>query len=211
MSSTNKNNQKNKQPTMRPNLGGSNPKKSFNPYWVYAIVLAILMGMWFFGQDNTVKEVTWSEFQEYVSDNRVKSIVIYNNKETAEAVLREESVEFVLGEPARPGRTPIILVKGSSPDAISEYIDSVKKEKNYDIQVRFDTTSEIWGILLTFLPFLLLIVFWVWMMRRMQGGGGGGSGVVLSPFHKGNSYRRAVRSGGRPAIRTTRRRPRRPR
>ncbi len=180
MSSTNKNNQKNKQPTMRPNLGGSNPKKSFNPYWVYAIVLAILMGMWFFGQDNTVKEVTWSEFQEYVSDNRVKSIVIYNNKETAEAVLREESVEFVLGEPARPGRTPIILVKGSSPDAISEYIDSVKKEKNYDIQVRFDTTSEIWGILLTFLPFLLLIVFWVWMMRRMQGGGGGGSGGVFN-------------------------------
>jgi cell division protease FtsH len=176
MSNTNQDKQK-KQPTMRPKLGGSNPKRPFNPYWVYAIVLAILMGMWFFGQDNTVKEITWSEFQEYVSDNRIQSVVIYNNKETAEAVIREESVETVFGESARTGRTPVILVKGPSPDAISEYIDSVKTEKNYDIEVRFDTTSELWGVLLTFLPFVLLIAFWIWMMRRMQGGGGGSGGV----------------------------------
>src|SRR5690554_655532 len=176
MSNTNQDKQK-KQPTMRPKLGGSNPKRPFNPYWVYAIVLAILMGMWFFGQDNTVKEITWSEFQEYVSDNRIQSVVIYNNKETAEAVIREESVETVFGESARTGRTPVILVKGPSPDAISEYIDSVKTEKNYDIEVRFDTTSELWGVLLTFLPFVLLITFWIWLMRRMQGGGGGSGGV----------------------------------
>ncbi len=181
MSSTNRDNQKGKQPTMRPKLGGSNnPKRPFNPYWVYAIVLAILMGMWFFGQDNTVKEVTWSDFQEYVRDNRVESIVIYNNKETAEAIIRDESVEHVFGNTLRSGRTPIILVKGPSPDAISEYIDLVKSEEKYDIEVRFDTTSEVWGVLLTFLPFLLLIVFWIWMMRRMQGGAGGGSGGVFN-------------------------------
>jgi cell division protease FtsH len=33
------------------------------------------------------------------------------------------------------------------------------------------------GVLLTFLPFVLLIAFWIWMMRRMQGGGGGSGGV----------------------------------
>ncbi len=181
MSSTNKNNQKGKQPTMRPKLGGNtNPKRPFNPYWVYAIVLAILMGMWFFGQDNTVKEVTWSQFQEYVKENRVKSIVIYNNKETAEAIIRDESVDHVFGSTLRAGRTPVILVKGPSPDAISEYIDLVKSEEKYDIEVRFDTTSELWGVLITFMPFLLLIVFWIWMMRRMQGGAGGGSGGVFN-------------------------------
>ena len=182
MSSINKDNQKGKQPTMRPKLGGNtNPKRPFNPYWVYAIILAILMGMWFFGQDNTVKEITWSEFQEYVRDNRIKSIVVYTNKVSAEAVIRDESVEHIFGNSLRAGRTPVILVKGPSPDAISEYIDLVKSEENYDIEVRFDTTSEVWGVLITFLPFLLLIVFWIWMMRRMQGGGaGGGGGGVFS-------------------------------
>lgn len=131
MSSINKDNQKGKQPTMRPKLGGNtNPKRPFNPYWVYAIILAILMGMWFFGQDNTVKEITWSEFQEYVRDNRIKSIVVYTNKVSAEAVIRDESVEHIFGNSLRAGRTPVILVKGPSPDAISEYIDLVKSEEN---------------------------------------------------------------------------------
>ena len=182
MSNTNKSKQQDKQPTLRPKLGGTpNPKKPFNPYWVYAIVLAILMGMWFFGQDTTVKEVKWSEFQEYVRDNRIRSVVVYNNKETAEAIVREESIPYIFGDDAtRVGRTPVIRVKGSSPDAISEFIENVKEEQNYDIEVRFDTSSEAWGVLLTFAPFLLLIVFWIWMMRRMQGGGGGGAGGVFS-------------------------------
>jgi cell division protease FtsH len=158
-------------------MGGTNPKNPINPYWIYAIALAILMGMWFFGQDSSVKEVTWSQFQEYVRDNRVKSIVIYSNKGTADAMVREESVPYIFGEDAaRAGRTPVIQVEGASADAIAEFIETVKSERNYDFEVRFDTTSEVWGILITFAPFLLLIVFWVWMMRRMQGGAGGGAG-----------------------------------
>lgn len=179
MNNTNKENKQDKQPTLRPKMGGNNnPKRPFNPYWIYAVVLALLMGMWFFGQDTSVKEVKWSDFQEYVSDNRIKSIVVYSNKETAEALVRDESVNYVFGDDAaKITRSPLILIKIPSTDAITSYIDHVKSEKNYDIEVRFDTTSELWGILLTFAPFILLIVFWIWMMRRMQGGAGGGGGV----------------------------------
>lgn len=178
---SNSNNKNDKQPTLRPKMGGTNPKSPINPYWIYAIALAILMGMWFFGQDTSVKEVTWSDFQQYVRDNRVKSIVVFSNKGTAEAMVREESVNHIFGdEAAKAGRTPVIQVEGASADAISEFIETVKTEQNYDIEVRFDTTSEMWGILITFAPFLLLIVFWIWMMRRMQGGGGGAGGGVFS-------------------------------
>ncbi|WP_286861544.1 ATP-dependent metallopeptidase FtsH/Yme1/Tma family protein, partial [Proteiniphilum sp. UBA5510] len=178
MSNTN-NNKQDKQPTLRPKIGGpNNSNRPFNPYWIYAAILAILMGMWFFGQDNTVKEVKWSEFQQYVRDNRVKSVVVFSNKETAEAVIREESASFIFGNDAsKLGKTPSIKVNVPSTDAVSEFIDKIKDEKNYEIEVRYDTTSEFWGILITFAPFILLIVFWVWMMRRMQGGAGGGSGV----------------------------------
>ncbi len=170
-------NKKDKQPTLRPKMGGTNPKSPINPYWIYAIALAILMGMWFFGQDTSVKEVTWSDFQQHVKENRVKSIVVYSNKGTAEAMVREESVNHIFGDDAaKAGRTPVIQVEGASADAIAEFIETVKTEQNYDFEVRFDTTSEMWGILITFAPFLLLIVFWIWMMRRMQGGGGGGGG-----------------------------------
>jgi len=181
MNNTNKDNKQDKQPTLRPKMGGTNPKRPFNPYWIYAVALAILMGMWFFGQDKTVKEVKWSDFQQYVLENRVQSVVIYSNKGTADAVVREESVPYIFGDDAgRVGRMPVIQVEGASADAISEFIDKVKTEQNYEIEVSFNTTSEMWGILLTFAPFILLIVFWIWMMRRMQGGAGGGSGGVFS-------------------------------
>jgi len=100
MNNTNKDSKQNKQPTLRPKIGGTNPKRPFNPYWIYAVALAILMGMWFFGQDSTVKEVKWSDFQQYVRENRVQSIVIYSNKGVADAVGREESVSQVFGEDA---------------------------------------------------------------------------------------------------------------
>src|SRR5690554_7970992 len=115
MSNTNKSKKQDKQPTLRPKLGGTpNPKKPFNPYWVYAIVLAILMGMWFFGQDTTVKEMKWSEFQEYVRDNRISSEVVNKNKETAKAIVREESIPQIFADDAnRVVRTPFIRVKES--------------------------------------------------------------------------------------------------
>ena len=80
MSNSNKDKKQDKQPTLRPNLGGNpNAKRPFNPYWVYGIIFLVLMGMFFFGQDTTMKEVKWSDFQEYVRDNRIKSLVVYDN------------------------------------------------------------------------------------------------------------------------------------
>ena len=87
-------------------------------------------------------------------------------------------MNYVFGEDAaRFSSNPFVSVNIPSTQGASEFLDTVKKEKGYDIKVRFDTSSEIWGMLLTFAPFLLIIVFWIWMMRRMQGGPGGGGGI----------------------------------
>ncbi|MDO5664783.1 MAG: ATP-dependent zinc metalloprotease FtsH [Bacteroidia bacterium] len=174
------NNQNNKpKKTVRPGgLGSPGPNQPFNAYWIYAILLMGLVGMLFFGQNKTVKKVDWSDFQEYVSDNRIESIVVYSNKDMAEAKVRSESVNYVFGEDANKfAGNPFVSVNIPSTLGASEFLDTVKKEKGYDIKVRFDTTSEIWGMLLTFAPFMLIIVFWIWMMRRMQGGPGGGGGI----------------------------------
>lgn len=184
MNNSNKNKKQDKQPTMRPHLGGKSnkPKQPFNPYWIYGVILLALGAMWIFGQDNYGgKEVKWSEFQQYINDNRIESVVVYSNKEAAEAVVRAESVPHVFGENAsRVGNKPYVSVKIPSTESASEYIDKIKTEKGYDIELRFDTTSELWGILLTFAPFFLIIIFWIWMMRRMQSGPGGAGGGVFS-------------------------------
>ncbi|MDR1516507.1 MAG: ATP-dependent zinc metalloprotease FtsH [Dysgonamonadaceae bacterium] len=171
-----KNNAKKQNKTpIPPGLGGKSPKQPFNPYWIYGLISLVLIGMLFMGQDNTTKQVGWSDFQTYIRENRISDVVVFSKKITAEARVREESIPLIFKENAdKVGKKPSILVNVPSVDYVSEFIDNVKKENNYDIKLDYNTSSELWGLLLTSAPFILIIIFWIWMMRRMQGGGGGG-------------------------------------
>lgn len=174
----NKGQQKPKSP--RPNLAGGSKRPSF--YWIYSIFFMILIGFYLFGQDKRMKEVTWSDFQQYVSDNRIESITIFSNKDVAEAKVRGESVNQVFKDDAAKFLSnPFITVKIPSTQGASDFIDTVKLENEYNIEVKFDKSSELLNIFISLLPFAFLIILWVWMMRRMQGGSGmGGGGGIFS-------------------------------
>jgi len=148
-----------------------------------------LDGTLFFGGDTTKKEISWSDFQRYVNENRIENVVVFSNKETAEAKVRPESVGVIFGnQTPSANQNPTITVHIPSTEAAAEFLDKVKAEKGYDIEVRFDRSSEIWGIILSSLPFILLIVFWIWWMRKMAQGGpaGGGGGILVSENLKHN-------------------------
>ena len=83
--------------------------------------------MFFFGGNISVKEVTWSQFQQYVNEDRVEKVVIYSNKNKAEAVVREGSVGHVFKEGAdKVKANPTIILEISSADKASEFLDKVK-------------------------------------------------------------------------------------
>lgn len=169
---------KEKQPTNTPGLGNKKPKMPFNPYWIYSIILMGLLGMWFFGGNMTKKEVIWSDFQRYVNEDRVEEIVVYSNKQSAEATVRKNSIDYIFKEDAQKvSNNPVISVQIPSNDQMSEFLDSVKKEKGYDIEVRYDSSSEMWRLLITFGPIILIIALWLIIFRRMAGGPGGPGGV----------------------------------
>ncbi len=181
LNNKNNNGQQQRPKSPRPKLGGR--KSPSTVYWIYSIFFMILIGFYFFGQDKRTKEITWSDFQQYVSDNRIESITIFSNKDVAEAKVRGESVNQVFKDDAAKFLSnPFIIVKIPSTQGASDFIDSVKIENKYDIEVKFDKSSELLNILVSLLPFALLIIFWFWMMRRMQGGSGGmgGSGGIFN-------------------------------
>lgn len=164
-----------------PNLSSKKPKTPFNPYWIYSIIIIGLLGMFFFGGNVSVKEVTWSEFQQYVNEDRIEKVVVYSKKETAEAKIREGSVQHIFKENADKVKSnPSIVVTIPSPDMAAEFLDKVKDEKGYDIETSFDSSSAISGILLGLAPFILLIAIWIFFIRRMASGGAGGAGSVFN-------------------------------
>ena len=164
-----------------PKMGNRTGKPPFNPYWIYTIIILGLLGMYFFGGNVSVKEVTWSQFQQYVNEDRVEKVVVYSKKESAKALVREGSVRHIFKENADKVKSnPSIVVTIPSADKVAEFLDTVKEEKGYDIETSFDSSSELSSILLGFLPFILLIAIWVFFIRRMSKGAGGGAGGVFN-------------------------------
>ena len=164
-----------------PNLSNKTPKTPFNPYWIYSIIIIGLLGMFFFGGNISSKSITWSEFQQYINEDRIEKVVVYSKKETAEAQVREGSVGYIFKENAEKVKSkPTVIVTIPSADKVAEFLDKVKEEKGYDIETSFDSSSAISGILLGLAPFILLIAIWIFFIRRMASGGGGGAGGVFN-------------------------------
>jgi len=169
---------------------GKGPKIPLNSYWIYMVALAIIMGIYFFSQGSSLeKEVSWSDFQKYTADNYVDKIIVYNKKNTLQAFIKPDSVEKIFDRNAdRVGKNPSIVVSIPSADKFSDFYDNVTKDKNLSIDVKYEDSSNFTDILISLLPFILLIGIWIFIMRRMSGGGGSGGGVFSVGKSKAQLY-----------------------
>ena len=65
------------------------PQFKFSLYWMYAIVIIFLAGTYLLDDNTITKEVSYSDFEKYVTDGGVEKIVIYTNKDEAIAFVND--------------------------------------------------------------------------------------------------------------------------
>lgn len=165
------------------------PKVPFNIYWIYLVALAILAGIYLFTEDTMVKETSWSDFQEYATENCIEEAVVYTKKHTLEAIVKPDSVKRVFKENAdKVGKKPTILVYIPSADRFSDFYDRIKSMDGVTMKVRYENGSDFTDILINTLPFLLLIAIWIFIFRKTSGGGSGGSGIFSVGKSKAQLY-----------------------
>ncbi|MBD5331281.1 MAG: ATP-dependent zinc metalloprotease FtsH [Bacteroides sp.] len=161
------------------------PKKPlirFNMYWMYAIVIIFLVGILYFDDNSMTREVSYSKFETYVADRGVSKIIVYSNKNEAEAFLTDSMAKVVFPNvyDSKSGVTAKILTDIPSADKLQDKIDQWQEEGVFTGEVKFEKSSDFGAMLWTFGPVVLLIVFWFVMMRRMSGKDGGGPGGVFN-------------------------------
>src|SRR5690606_13642415 len=171
-------------------------KPKFNPYWIYGIVLAAIIGFQMisggFGSSDPLK-VTPAKFIEYLKNGDVAKVDIITNKREARVYLTKEAVEKDVHKKSKPNSlipstTPIPNYKFEFGDQqnFENQVNAVIKENNLSTSVIYDTEQNVWGdFLLGLLPFVLIIGVWIFIMRRMSGGAGGGAGGQI--FNIGKS------------------------
>ncbi|QED23157.1 ATP-dependent zinc metalloprotease FtsH [Candidatus Deianiraea vastatrix] len=166
---------------------------------------------------NVATEIQMSEFLKLTEEKKVESVLMADEKvyifikEAYKLPKQPNQKENVIKSVVEKTTKEVVDVKKSpKPDYISyinpyystRIIDDLKKaDSKIEIQKRDDgglagRIFNILGMLLSWLPLLLILGFWISMNRQMNGGSKGGSGgggmMGGNPFSFGKSKAKAI-------------------
>lgn len=174
-------------------------KKGFGLGWLYILMLVAITGILFFPEGKGGDEVEWSRFQAMFQDDLFEEVTVYSSKGTVHAVVKKEAEakakKYQVGsntkEQARPSLLSKVEVTSEIPGAGAFndlYQEIMAGKKPISAKVSYvNNTTNLLNIIMSFLPLIIIIFFWVWMSRRMMGNMGGGSGGSGGIFNVGKS------------------------
>ncbi len=132
--------------------------------WIAILVAAIFFStLWPSGGESTI-QISYSEYIQILNADNMKK---------GEIVVKEN---ILIGETKEP-----LLVPGDKGKAVTRFktvlpfVDDemVKEWRERKIEIQFIKPSNEWTVILVnSLPWILILVVWIFIARRMQGGGG---------------------------------------
>ncbi len=144
-------------PVMNPNY------RNFALWAIIALLLIALFNLFQGpGQRTNSREVSYSQFIDDVSNGRVKSVTITG--ERISGTFADNGSTFQTYSPGDTGLVSRLEEKGVAITARPES----------------DGSSSLLGILLSWLPMILILGVWIFFMRQMQGGSRGAMGFGKS-------------------------------
>lgn len=158
------------------NNGGKRPR--FNITWMYAIILALLLCIYFYnGNGSGSNEMSYTEFCALGEKGGFKSIEVYTNTQEAQATLTDAMAKsmtkntpsMATGQLQKKVRTTV-----PSTDKLDDKVAQWKQSGVFRGNVTYTKASDYSSLLWSFGPIVLLIIFWFFFMGRMSGNGSGG-------------------------------------
>lgn len=174
---------------------GNNNKLKISPYWVYAVIITILLGMSIFGGDGnwqSISKTNISDFERFLNEGDVEEIIVVNQK-LAKVTLNSYGLEKsvhknvksknILGQENTSG--PHYEFEVGNLELFQRKLEQAE-DKGIQFRYEFMTIENRWmDVILGFLPIIIIIGVWIFLMRRMSGGGAGGPGGQI--FNIGKS------------------------
>jgi len=139
--------------------GGANgEQKSSMPRWVLWLILAVVLFLAFGSQlwdRSTGEEVTYTEFLALVDEGKVDNITINNSSNSITGDLKDGTSFTTTGA-----------------NQLSDADEQLLKERGVDYDYTTPQPNWFTSLIPIFLPFLFIVLFFVWMQRRAMGQAG---------------------------------------
>jgi len=168
------------------NLNPTNRSKKttfkFSIFWMYAVILIFLGGMYFLNNEgNTMdKDVSLQEFNKYVTKDHGITNIVINDDNTVVGTLNDSLASKIF-----PNQYNLIKSKGAiarvhticDQQVMTSQVNKWTEDGIYHGTFIVEQESSLSKIFWSIGPLALIIIFWIFMMRRMSGGGAGGGGI----------------------------------
>ena len=171
----------------------------FNMSWIYAIVIVVLMGLYFTKggvQSSIETESTYYNFKNMVMKGYAEKIVVNKEQNVLHMYVKPQYIREVFKQGVdQTGKEPTVKVQFGSVDQVEEFIETARAENKFIGDYSYDNKKEddfLSMLLWNLLPIVVLVGLWVFIMRRMSGGSGGPGGV----FNVGKSKAKMYEKGG---------------
>src|SRR4051812_1918058 len=128
--------------------------------WIVVAVVGVLIALQYLAPNGGYKEIDTSEMGTLISDGQVKTVTFVDRDQTIQAELKDGS------------KVTSSWVLGQQRDLVRSANSGVKKGEIQDYNVKVAKPSLLGQILATLLPFIIIVVLFLFLMNQVQGGGG---------------------------------------
>jgi cell division protease FtsH len=128
--------------------------------WIVIAVVGVLIALQYLAPNGGYDEIDTSTMSGYIDDGTVKTVTFVDRDQTIEATLDDGK------------KVKTSWVAGQQRDLVNAAESGVKKGSIQDYTVDVAKPSLLGQILATFLPFVIIIVLFLFLMNQVQGGGG---------------------------------------
>ena len=183
---------------------GTPKRPKFNLTWVYGIIAVALAFLYLQGgkqSEGITRNISYSEFKEYVAKGYAEKVVAYDDNKVELTIIPDSAARIFGQQAAQTGKPVVLFLEVGSVESLDRFLDEQGKQGTFngklDYKKKDNTLSNLfWNVF----PFILLIGIWMFIMRRM-GGGGGAAGGPGGIFNVGKSKAQLFEKDG--AVRVT--------
>ena len=166
------------------NLNKNNNKVNmpkFNLSWLYMLIGLVLIFLYLNSSKTSMtKEISYSEFKEYVSKGYAEKIVA-NSENEIKLYIKSNYIPVVFKGQKQVGKNPVLLTQSGSSDMLDKFLEKEEEAGNFNGSIEYERNDGMWGPLFwNIFPLLFFIGLWFFLMRRMGGRDGGGPGGVFN-------------------------------
>ncbi len=155
-----------------------------NIMWLWSLILIFILGYSLFSsEDGAPVQSDWYTVEEMIERGEVEKINIVN-RDVAQVYLKKDAVErYRNTDDAKLKKMPAtgsqLVFNIGSVDTFRQDFDRAVESSGNKVVLLYENDTQDWvGILITWLPWIVIIGVWIFIMRSMSRGGGGGSGIM---------------------------------